>query len=221
MISSSDGGGAGMDRGRAERPVNGGGVVEAWALDELTPARRDDPNEFSGVLRGADARVDEAFQQGRAAGRSEGEAAMMQALQSSIEALNAALANVDAGTARWLGNVQENIAALAVSIARKLTDREFAADNTIVADLVRKAIAEFPPDAELTVRMNPDDCSAVLALGASWLPNSTHARHQLQIVPDRSILPGGCMVEGPDRIIDGRVDTALERVYRRLISADA
>ena len=33
---------------------------------------------------------------------------------------------------------------------------------------------------------------------------------------DPMVEPGGCVVEGRDRIIDGRVDAALERVYRRL-----
>jgi flagellar biosynthesis/type III secretory pathway protein FliH len=27
---------------------------------------------------------------------------------------------------------------------------------------------------------------------------------------------GGCVIEGRDRIVDGRVDTALERIYRGL-----
>jgi flagellar biosynthesis/type III secretory pathway protein FliH len=35
-------------------------------------------------------------------------------------------------------------------------------------------------------------------------------------VPDARIARGGCVVEGRERIVDGRVDSALERVYRRL-----
>jgi flagellar biosynthesis/type III secretory pathway protein FliH len=215
MISSSD------DKRKHEGVSGNAGVVETWALDELTPLRRGEPNDFAARTATVDSRIEAAFEQGREAGRNEGEAAMLLALQTSIEALGAARAQVADSATRWLGNVQENIAALAVAIARHLTDREYAADAQIVAELVRKAIAEFPPDVELTVRLNPDDCSAVLALGANSLQNGASARHQLQLVADRNILPGGCMVDGPDRIIDGRVDMALERVYRRLISADA
>ena len=40
-------------------------------------------------------------------------------------------------------------------------------------------------------------------------------------LPDASIAPGGCVVEGRERIIDGRIDTALERVYRRLTYTNA
>ena len=43
---------------------------------------------------------------------------------------------------------------------------------------------------------------------ASWLADPRLAR-------------GGCLVEGRDRIVDGRVDTALERAYQRMAQIDA
>jgi general L-amino acid transport system substrate-binding protein len=41
-------------------------------------------------------------------------------------------------------------------------------------------------------------------------------RKDVQWLPDGRVAPGGCLIEGRDRIVDGRVDTALERLYRRL-----
>ena len=46
------------------------------------------------------------------------------------------------------------------------------------------------------------------ARDASWLADARVAR-------------GGCLVEGRERIVDGRVDTALERAYRRMAQIDA
>jgi flagellar biosynthesis/type III secretory pathway protein FliH len=40
-------------------------------------------------------------------------------------------------------------------------------------------------------------------------------------IADAQVKSGGCVVEGRDRIVDGRVDTALERVYRRLAHQNA
>jgi hypothetical protein len=39
---------------------------------------------------------------------------------------------------------------------------------------------------------------------------------EIRWISDVSILRGGCLMEGRERIIDGRVDTALERAYRGL-----
>jgi flagellar biosynthesis/type III secretory pathway protein FliH len=33
---------------------------------------------------------------------------------------------------------------------------------------------------------------------------------------DAHVVRGGCLVEGRERVLDGRIDTALERVYRSL-----
>ena len=33
-------------------------------------------------------------------------------------------------------------------------------------------------------------------------------------IPDETVSRGGCVVEGPERIVDGRVEGALERIYR-------
>lgn len=40
-------------------------------------------------------------------------------------------------------------------------------------------------------------------------------------VADARVSRGGCMVEGRERIVDGRIETALERVYRRLVHSRA
>jgi flagellar biosynthesis/type III secretory pathway protein FliH len=38
---------------------------------------------------------------------------------------------------------------------------------------------------------------------------------------DPRVSRGGCLIEGRDRIVDGRVDTALERAYRHMADLDA
>ena len=40
-------------------------------------------------------------------------------------------------------------------------------------------------------------------------------------VADPRVSRGGCLIEGRDRIVDGRVDAALERAYRRMAQVDA
>lgn len=105
-----------------------------------------------------------------------------------------------------------------MGVARHIIARKVGADSKIVRELTRAAIAEFPVDEPLRIRVHPDDLVAIEgareiagAVGertASWIADATVAR-------------GGCMVEGREQIIDGRVDTALERVYRQLSDTHA
>jgi hypothetical protein len=52
-------------------------------------------------------------------------------------------------------------------------------------------------------------------------PMTESGRDDALWLGDARVQPGGCLVEGRDRIIDGRVDTALDRTYRRLTYTQA
>ena len=73
------------------------------------------------------------------------------------------------------------------------------------------ALAQFPLDQTVTVRLHPADVESCTALLQS---NDGERVPEIRWVPDSHVHRGGCLIEGRERIIDGRVDTALERIYR-------
>lgn len=169
-----------------------------------------------------EARLTAARQDGFEDGYREGVAAEMDRLRSAVAAAESALDAIRAGEQAWQENLLENLSALAVAVARSIVGRELTTDPTAVADLVKRALAEFPIDQPMRVRVNPQD------LGLLSLP-STERGGAIAIAPNRDVRwladarvdQGGCIVEGRERIIDGRVDTALERLYRRLSETNA
>jgi len=166
--------------------------------------------------------VDAAREAGYDAGRRDGEAAEGARLGSAIRAAEGALAQVEASEARWQASVTENIVALAISVARHVIGREVRTDPALVADLVRRALAEFPIDQPMRVRVNPVDLSLLAAPAAGESdPVAIAPNRDVRWLADARIEPGGCVVEGRERIVDGRVDTALERLYRQLSGTDA
>jgi flagellar assembly protein FliH len=142
-----------------------------WALDEF-----DMPEIFAAIARFDDttapaeaaepvenlaspqerARIEAAAY---ARGYSDGErvvrAELTERLESAVNALTDALESVRLHQARWMANVEENIAVVAVVAARHLIAREVEADATIVSGLVQRALAQFPLDHRITVRLNP------------------------------------------------------------------
>jgi flagellar biosynthesis/type III secretory pathway protein FliH len=164
----------------------------------------------------------EAFERGRAAGHAEAEAAMRDRLEGAVAAAEAAAAQIRAAEQRWLGALEENVCAVGVAVARHLIGRELRADPATVAELVRRALQEFPVDQHLRIRIHPADLALLsTAVGPDGAPIPIAGGRDVRWLADERLHPGGCMVEGRDRIIDGRVDTALERAYRRLTSTNA
>lgn len=209
-------------------------VAAEWALEDLRVEELYD--DFGGVddaavqeearLRAeAAAReeqerlVREAYSRGYEEGRREGEQGEAARLKNAVRAAEAALEEVRENEERWLSSIEENICALAVAIARRIVDQELKVDPAIVAGLVTRALDEFPVGQPVRIRIHPRDQAVIESRGGEGRLPSRIGGREVQWLADANLAPGGCLVEGRDRIIDGRVDTALERVYRRLTYA--
>ena len=153
----------------------------------------------------------EAYAAGIEAGRAEAEAAGHEALASAIEALWIATEEVRSAESRWLAALQDNLAALVAGAARHVVGREVRADDALVRELAERAVAEFPQDHAVQLRVSPVDLETLRAAFAA-----SKRAGEIRFTADPRVERGGVVVEGRDRIVDGRVDTALERVYRRL-----
>ena len=108
----------------------------------------------------------------------------------------------------------ESLTALAVVIARKIVERELTTDPDTVTTLVHTVVAQFPMDQSVKIRLNPDDLAHIVESAEAGVEGSEFAAiREIRWVPDDSVVHGGCVVEGPDRVVDGRVDRALERLF--------
>jgi flagellar assembly protein FliH len=200
-------------------------ALEAQRAAEEAEWRAAEEERLAAEAAEAEARreqeLGEAYAAGVEAGRAEGEAAAREEIDPIAGALLQALADVREGEQRWLATLQENVAALAIAVARHVIGREVAADPSSVAELVRHAVAEYPVDEPLTARVAPQDVAALKAMFAAYAGESAAPLRELRWVADAHVARGGVLVEGRERIVDGRVDTALERVYRRLAGQSA
>lgn len=196
----------------------------AWALEELAgpvaPSlslqESNDTLHAPDVTAIAEAAYARGYQDGQLAGVSSEAARVRGALAAIDEALVALQGEADA----WVGNARENVCAIAVAVARQVIGRELALDPSQVEALVRRALGEVPVDQPIVVRVHPDDLAVLHSLPADE-GDPVRARSDVQWVADPRVARGGCLLEGRDRIIDGRIDTALERLYRRLSDTDA
>lgn len=174
--------------------------------------------EFETRLVAERARIEaDAYARGRADGERAARTTIEQSLHAALGMLTEAAQSVRMHESRWVSNIEENIAAIAVSVARHIVQREISADPSFVATLVNNALAQYPVDQEITIRVSPED----LAICRAVIDADNNGARTLRWIGDASIERGGCLTEGRERIIDGRVDTALERAYRTIAQIQA
>lgn len=159
----------------------------------------------------------DAYARGRADGERAARLTLDETLDHAMQALGNAVQSMQLHESRWLTNAEENIAALAIIVAQHVLQREIHADPSFVADLVAHALSQYPVDQEVSIRLHPEDLTACRQV----IQQEGNPVRLLRWIPDPSIQRGGCLTEGRERIIDGRVDTALERAYRTLAGVQA
>jgi flagellar biosynthesis/type III secretory pathway protein FliH len=159
----------------------------------------------------------DAYARGRADGERAARATLDSMLANAMQALDEAIQSVQLHESRWVGNAEENVAALAVIVARHIVQREIDLEPTLVASLVQQSLEQYPVDQEISVRLHPEDLAA--CRGA--IAQDAGPARMIRWIADPSVMRGGCLTEGRERIIDGRVDTALERAYRNLAGVQA
>lgn len=187
--------------------------------DAPTPRAPAEPAEDASLAQ--QQALDEAYTQGFDAGREAGAAAERARLESAMTAVGHLLEQLREREARWIERLEENLCALAVAVGRQLFEGELQSAPAHTGMLVRRALTEFPIDQPVSIRVNPSDLASITASAMAEGAQPTFGRPDAQWVPDPRVAPGGCVIEGRDRIVDGRVDTALERLYRRLTATGA
>ena len=224
MITSSE-------RARIVGVSHGATEATTWspAELELEPPAPIEPEVSEAVPDVAEweARIEEADQRGRAEGYAEGREEGLEEgrreeranVVPAVRALGAAIDAVRIEESGWLEALEKNISALSVAIARRTIERELRTDAETIVSLIRQALTEFPLDQQLRIRLNPQDLSLITAASAAGGAAAQIAPgRNARWIPDPKIARGGFVIEGRERIVDGRIDRALERIYRELSS---
>jgi len=111
-------------------------------------------------------------------------------------------------------------ARLAVQLAEKIVRRKIIMGNEILVKAIETALFKIDGTKSITVNINPEQ--------AQWLESQDQLREKLgieQIVSDRRIDPGGCLVKTEkqqwDVTIAGQLNYLSELVEEMITTADA
>lgn len=182
--------------------------VGAWTAPSLdgpaTPVYPDETAEESAAAResGWQAGLEEGIRRGAAERQS-----LAQAVAQATRSMSELCERLEADRAA-------DVTALALAIARHLVMRELVADPSILEGLVSRGLEQIKPDGPINVRLNPEDY-AQLESGFDCL--TTLETGPVRWLSDETVGRGGFVMETPRRLVEGRVEDALRRIYERLV----
>ncbi len=189
-------------------PPASAGRITLWPLPELprtrfpvAPPRAEEPDpEAAAYARG--------WAEGEQAAQTESD----RRIRAALALLEAAAADVTEARADLTREFSEHLHALSLAIARHLILREVEADPEIMRTLVSRAVDLVPAFGAVRLHLHPDDLTAL----APWRTELSAGEHGIDWVADPEAARGGCRVETPHRLIDGRLDESLIALFDRL-----
>ena len=192
----------------------------AWSHTDLNSAAKPGSPAMAVSAEERAALIEEGYASGFADGQQKAIETSQARVAQALAIVNNAVNQVQMVASLAPGMLEENIAALATIVARQIVAREVATSPDVITELVRRTLTEFPVEQALRIRVNPMDLSMLTAANAPDKQPITGSR-ETSWFADPRIARGGCLVEGRDRIIDGRIDAALERAYHHMANIDA
>jgi flagellar assembly protein FliH len=218
-------GGAGSGPAPSPAPVNvfaPAPAAPARPAPQAPAAPAEDPNGVLAAARAeaerivADARAQaarierEAAQRGQAEARAAAEAETAMALAPIRDQLAESIEMVAGLYGVVAERAEADLVRLAIEIAKKIVQREITVDPEIALTLTRVALRRLHNCAVASVHLHPDDY-AYISSRMDQLGNTS-----VELVEDRSVGRGGCLVRTEMGDIDARIEQQFAEVERGL-----
>jgi len=154
---------------------------------------------------------EQARREGFEAGLKEGR----QKLESSAEALAAALTEASGLRASILEHSRQDMLRLVLTIAEQILQRQFQHDPQAILPVVDRALQSALHADHLTLRVNPEDLAVVSENKPLFLAGIAGLKN-LSIEADAEVSRGGCLVESALGDVDAQLETQLESIRQAL-----
>jgi len=187
-------------------------TVVRWSAPGLQRGSERDPAPAPPDVAAIQAIEQAAYDEGRARGHAEGLASGQLEMRRLLAQMEGILDGFTRPLARLDAEVGEALGELAVRIAGALIGRAYAADATLLADLVREALDMVGSSSrEVELRLHPDDMG-MLALHLAGLDG-------VRLSHDNTLARGELRLHSENVRIDGSLTARLNACLQALLDA--
>ena len=151
------------------------------------------------------------------------EAAAKEGYQAGLEQAKADIEDVKNAITSFLNAKQEvfdyiapDMLEISVDIAQKIIKKELQQDPTIILDNITEVLKGLSKEeSRITLRVNPVQVSLLKSEIPNVL-NNIGLDAKVMIVPDETVMEGGCMVTTTNGVIDATIETQLAVISEAL-----
>jgi flagellar assembly protein FliH len=180
--------------------VTAGGVTAAGRAAEIVQQAHADAGRIAA----------EAATRGHEEGYAAGLEAARAEIATACNALAEAAGELAALRASAAERIEQDAAELSLAVAQKILAAALDVRPELVVDVVRSALRRVVERDRVVVEVNPDDFE-LLRAEIDGVAASLGGFHALEVVAERRVARGGCLL----RTIDGEIDAGLDEQLAR------
>jgi flagellar assembly protein FliH len=136
----------------------------------------------------------------------------LEALRSDIKAVIAAIEAERGGL--WK-QTEKEIVTFAIEMAQKIVKTEVQQNPKVIAEVIKHALRRVVSKEHIRIRISPQDIDAVRSQREDLLLVLDGAAN-LEIIDDRRVQQGGCVIETTAGNIDSNIETQVARISSAL-----
>ena len=170
--------------------------------------RVDDRNLISRAREEANSIKEAAAKEGYEAGLSQARA--------DIEEVKAAITAFLGAEQKVFDHIAPSLLEISVDIAKKIIKKELQQDPSIILENISEVLKGLSrEDTKITLKVNPSQVS-LLKMEIPSLVSDMGLDAKVMIVPDETIMEGGCIVTTANGVIDATIETQLSLISEAL-----
>ena len=120
----------------------------------------------------------------------------------------------------FLKNSNRDLMDLAFKIAEKIIGKQLEIDPDSIISIVKQAMQTVRQTKQLTIRVHPDDAKRLKA-NEEELQEALGRQRFLDVVEDKKVQQGGCIIESEIGTVEAQLNTQLERLKKILLQPKA
>lgn len=151
--------------------------------------------------------------------RLETEAAHQEAIAQFSQDLSATLIQTQQSIANWYAESEQKLAIIAVEIAQRAIGQELSLNEEAIIQIARQVLSEVTTGNSIRLRVNPIQTAILESRREEILQSISHIRN-IEIVADPNIQTG-LIVESESGVVDGRIETYLQRITDQILGEAA
>ncbi len=157
----------------------------------------------------------QAYEEGYAEGQKNALPREQEKLRPVMDMLDNATAIINDHHAAVLRNTPRDVVDLAMAMARKIIFKEMEKNGDGRRDALRHIVKLAVSHDNAKIRCHPDDEQSVKSALLETLPD-TETSNSFELILDKSIQPGGCLVDTDFGTVDARIDKQLDSIEAEL-----